>query len=168
MNEVQVAPGTLPVGDTRVPAQSPAAGRVNAPAPAPGSGQPQQIPSPETNPNMREQQAPPSVQRQGSPSNDPYGGQRQGSPSSTDGLTSPPAGYRGDQHCRQYGGCPFECHTDCVCWEWCKNANCNLAPFGEQALTSAQASCVSDYDILSFFIRKFRVVDELTQETFGF
>lgn len=122
-------------------------------------------------PGTPEQQAPPSTnpygrQQQSSPSNNPYEGQQRNAPGS-DGLTSPPAGYRGDQHCRQFGGCPFECHTDCVCWEWCKNANCNLALSGEQALTSAQISCVSDEDILAFSMHKLEVVDELTQETFG-
>ena len=47
-----------------------------------------------------------------------------------------------------------------MCWEWCKGAQCNLAPFGEQALTPAQISCVSNYDILPFSMRKVQVMNE--------
>ena len=118
----------------------------------------QQNPSPQrVSPYGQQQQSLPSE-------GNPYGGQRNSLP---EGSTSPPPGYQGDQHCRQYGGCPFECHLSCVCWEWCKDAKCNLAVFGEQALTPAQLSCVSDYDILPSSIRKFQVMDDADPGNFG-
>lgn len=146
----------------------------NLPSPPPtGDGVPggkvgpqQPPPGRQLNTDPRQQQSPPSgvspyrQQQQSIPSDEsapgrpqyvsPPGEQlREQTP--PEGFTSPPPGYQGNQHCREYGGCPFECHTGCVCWEWCKNAKCNLAVFGEQVLTPAQLSCVSDYDILPFF-----------------
>lgn len=148
-------------------------GKVGPQQPPPGRQlnthprQQQTPPGRQLNTDPRQQQSPPSGVS-------PYGQQQQSIPSDEsapgrpqyvsppgehpreqtpipEGFTSPPPGYQGNQHCREYGGCPFECHTGCVCWEWCKNAKCNLAVFGEQVLTPAQLSCVSDYDILPLF-----------------